>query len=122
MPADPVQSELTSQTTYPEHDEVHVVPVKPDHSLHVLAPHVVGVTVPVAQQILPFALLAQSIASPHCQSTEPATGHAVPIGSHVDGVPAEEGVSQQCWPAAQVMFLPPSAALKGQYTPAEVSG
>jgi hypothetical protein len=64
----------------------------------------------------------QSGAPSHCQSVECATGHAVPLGSHVDSIAALSGGSQQCSPAAQKMLFPPSGPLKGQYTPGAVSG
>jgi hypothetical protein len=112
-----VQSDCCSQTVMPgaAHEAAHFVPVKPVHSGHV-TPHDVSVVgEPVPQQMGPAAPVAvQSMASSHCQSTEPVTGHAVPIGSHVDGVPADSGVSQQCWPAAHVTALPASPVLKGQ--------
>jgi hypothetical protein len=95
-----------------------LVPVKPVHSAHV-TPHEVSVVgLPVPQQIGPADPVAvQSTASSHCQSMEPVTGHALPAASQVEGELEPSGVSQQCWPAAQVTFLPPSTALKGQYTP-----
>jgi hypothetical protein len=119
-PASPVQSEFCSQTVIPGagHEVAHFVPVKPVHSAQVFPHEVSVVGLPVPQQIGPADPEAvQSMASSHCQSIEPVTGHAVPAASHVDGELEPSGVSQQCSPAAQVTFLPPSAALKGQYTP-----
>jgi hypothetical protein len=116
-PASVVQSAFFSQTVMPGagHVVAHFVPVKPVHSGQV-TPHEVSVVgEPVPQQIGPAEPAAvQSVASSHCQSMDPVTGHGVPAGSQVDGVLADVGVSQQCWPAAQVTFFPPSAALNGQ--------
>jgi hypothetical protein len=65
---------------------------------------------------------AQSGAPSHCQSVEPAIGHAVPRDTHVDGVPALSGGSQHCCPTAQKLFGSPGAALNGQKTPGLASG
>ena len=117
LPASVVQSAFFSQTVMPGagHEVTHWVPVKLDHSGHVTPQWVAVVGVPVPQQMGPPAsAAAQSMASSHCQSTEPATGQGVPLATQVEGVPAEVGVSQQCWPAAQVMSLPLPTALNGQ--------
>jgi len=128
-PASVVQSDACSQTVIPGegHEAAHVVPVKPVHSRHVVVPpsavhEDTEVGVPVPQQIGPAAEPAQSMGASHCQSTEFMTGHGVPAGSQVDGEEEPDGTSQQCCPAAHVRSLPPSTALKGQYTPAVVSG
>jgi hypothetical protein len=97
---------------------MHLVPVNPVHSVHEFPQDVTVIGVAVTQQTGPPASAAvQSDGSSHCQSTEFATGHAVPAGSHVEGVVEPDGTSQQCWPAAQVTLLPPSTPLKGQYRP-----
>ena len=68
--------------------------------------------VPEPQQSAPPALPTQSSGPSQPQSV--AWGaQAVAFGVHVDVPPANLG-SQQCWPAAQVRFLPPSVALNGQ--------
>jgi hypothetical protein len=117
VPAVPVQSEFCSHTVKfgAAHVVAHAVPPKPVHSAHV-TPHEVAVVgaVAVPQQIGPPVAPTQSMASSHCQLMEPVTGHAVPAGTHVEGVPAVEGVSQHVWPAAHVWVVPPSAALNGQ--------
>jgi hypothetical protein len=69
-------------------------------------------TVPWPQQIIP--MLAQSGVPAHSQSVESKMGHCVPTATHVDAAQAFSGGSQQCWPAVQSMFLPPSTPLKGQ--------
>jgi hypothetical protein len=116
-PASLVQSAVFSQTVIPGagHEVAHLVPVKPVHSGQV-TPHAVSlVGLPVPQQMGPALPAAvQSMASSHCQSMEPLTGHAVPIGSQVEGVFADSGVSQQCCPAVQVTSEPPFTPLKGQ--------
>ncbi len=120
----PVQSEAASQTVMPGdgHDAAQTVPVKAVHSGHVMPQWVAVVGLPVPQHTGPAAAPTQSMASRHCQSTEPVTGHAVPAGSQVEGDVAPSGTSQQCWPAAHVTLLPPLTPLKGQKTPAFVSG
>jgi hypothetical protein len=116
-PASVVQSEGPSQTVIPGagHDAMHLVPVKLFHSGQVTPQWVAVVAVPVPQQTgVPASRDVQSIGASHCQSTEPVTGHAVPIASHVEGVEDPTGTSQQCWPGLHVMGLPASSALKGQ--------
>jgi len=117
VPASLVQSEFCSQTMKPGagHEAAHFVPVKPVHSAHVMPHEDAVVGLPVPQQIGPAEPApAQSIASSHSQAIELATGHVAPAVTQVEGVPAAEGVSQHCWPAAQTWVFPPSTALKGQ--------
>jgi hypothetical protein len=93
---------------------MHLVPVNPLHSVHEFAPQVSVVGVAVMQQTGPPPWKAvQSIASLHSQSMDPV-GQAVPPATQVDGGPEAAADSQQCWPAAQLMSLPPSTPLKGQ--------
>jgi hypothetical protein len=109
-----VQSAAFSQTVMPGagHEAAHVVPVKPVHSAQVTPHELAVVGEPVPQQTGPAELVAQSMASRHCQSTEPVTGHAVPIATQVDSAEDPSGVSQQCWPAVHVMLE--DAPLNGQ--------
>jgi hypothetical protein len=74
---------------------------------------------PTPQQTLPEA---QSGDPSQVQVTEPVTGQVVPPVSQVDDVPADAGVSQHSSPCGHEMFLPPSAALNGQYSAPPSSG
>lgn len=116
-PASPVQSEFCWQRTelVPDgHDVMHRVPVKPFHSVHVFPHELTLVVVPITQQTGPPASKeVQSTAAVHCQSIVFA-GHAVPASTQVDGVVEPDGVSQQCWPAAQLPLPPPSGLSNGQ--------
>jgi hypothetical protein len=97
-PASVVQSAGAWQTVIPGagHDLAHLVPVNIDHSGHVMQQWVAVVGRPVPQQMDPPLAAVQSMASSHSQSTEFATGQAVPIASQVEGDVAPTGTSQQC--------------------------
>ena len=101
-PASVVQSDACSQTVIPGdgHEGMHFVPVKLFHSGQVTPQWVAVVGVPVPQQTepqpAPPSADVQSTGASHSQSTEFATGHAVPSGTHVEGEVAPTGTSQQC--------------------------
>lgn len=117
VPADPVQSELCSQTVKPGDGQLvaQVVPVNAVHSGHVTPQDVAVVGMPWPQQMGPAEPApAQSMASSHCQTIDIATGHAVPAATHVDALVEPTGTSQHCSPAAHVWVAPPSTPLNGQ--------